>query len=296
MIMERLNFSNIWYVLSLVFLFAIPVILYFILRNKSDKTIKITLLVLAFGNFSLHFLKILHPSYLSNINYSLIRISLENICGVSTVLLPFAMLCKNKTIKGYFYLISLLGGLMAVVLTTDPNGKYVFQFDTIRYYVCHYVLFSLPILAVTLKEFKPNFKSSIWMPLMFFIGQTIIFVNEIILSYAGLVNHTPESFLSGDFRNAAFVFGPNTEFKSIVDTFHFLVPDIFTKNIFGIEGVGDFYWPVIWLLVPVVLFFPLGYFLFTLPFTHDDVKNYVAEKKLILFKKKVGDANEEGKD
>ena len=296
MIMERLNFSNIWFVLSLVLLFAIPLGLYFLLRNKSEKVIKITLLSLAFGNFLLHFLKIFHPSYLAEFNYSLIRMSLENICAVSTVILPFAMLCKNKTFKGYFYLISFLGGLMAVILTTEPNGIYIFEFNSIRYYICHYILFAVPILAVVLKEFKPNFKSCIWMPLMFFIGQTIIFLNEIILSCVGLVSHTTESFLSGDYRNAAFVFGPNTEFKGIIDTFHFLVPDIFTKNIFGIEGVGDFYWPVIWLLVPVVLFFPLGYLLFTLPFTYKDVVSYIKEKKFNIIKKKEGEANEEGKD
>ena len=227
----------------------------------------------------LHFLKILHPSYLEDINYSLVRMSLENICAVSTVILPFAMICKSKTIKGYFYLIAFLGGLMAVILTTEPNGRYIYDFESIRYYVCHYILFTVPILAIALKEFKPDFKSSLWMPLMFFTGQTIIFLNEIFLAKVGLVEHTAESFLSGDYRNAAFVFGPNTEFKYLVDKIGFLVPEIFTKNIFGIEGVGDFYWPVIWLLIPVVIFFPLAYFLFTLPFTYTDVVEYINSKK-----------------
>lgn len=279
MIMEQLNFSNIWYVLSLILLLVIPLTLYLLLKNKSDKIVKFTLLGLAIGNFLLHFLKILHPSYLEDINYSLVRMSLENICAVSTVILPFAMICKSKTIKGYFYLIAFLGGLMAVILTTEPNGRYIYDFESIRYYVCHYILFTVPILAIALKEFKPDFKSSVWMPLMFFAGQTIIFLNEIFLAKVGLVEHTAESFLSGDYRNAAFVFGPNTEFKYLVDKIGFLVPEIFTKNIFGIEGVGDFYWPVIWLLIPVVIFFPLAYFLFTLPFTYTDVVEYINSKK-----------------
>ena len=276
MIMEM---GNIYYIFSLVILFAIPTILYFILRNRSEKTIKYTLLGMAIFNFLLHFLKILHPSYLAELEHSLIRMTVENICALTTVVLPFAMLCKNKTIKGYFYLIGLLGGLMAVIFTTEPKGHLIYEFNSMRYYVCHYILFAVPILAVTLKEFEPDFKSSIWMPLMFFGGQTIILLNELFLHTVGLVNHTIESFLSGDFRNAAFVFGPNTEFKWIVDKFSFLVPEIFTKNIFGIEGVGDFYWPVVWLLVPVVLFFPLFYFLITLPFTYGDVKEFVSDIK-----------------
>ena len=276
MVME---IGNLYYILSIVFLLAIPTTLYFLLRNRSEKTIKITLLALAVGNFLLHFLKIFHPSYLANLEYSLIRISIENICGLSTIVLPFAMLSKNKTFKGYLYLISLLGGMMAVIFTTDPKGHPIYEFNSIRYYVCHYILFAVPVLSVALKEFKPDFRSSIWMPLFFLGGQTIILLNELFLVAVGLVEHTTKTFLSGDFRNAAFVFGPNTEFKHLVDTFSFLVPDIFTKNIFGIEGVGDFYWPVIWLLVPVVLFFPLFYFLITLPFTYRDVKEFVVNIK-----------------
>ena len=106
---------------------------------------------------------------------------------------------------------------------------------------------------------------------MFFAGQTIILLNEAFLWLVGLVDYTPETFLSSDFRNPSFVFGPFSEFESMVDMIRFLIPEIFTKNIFGIQGVGDFYWPVIWLLFPVILFFPVVYFLFTLPFTYKDV-------------------------
>ena len=71
----------------------------------------------------------------------------------------------------------------------------------------------------------------------------------------------------------SFVYGPNGSGGGLVDALLFFVPDVFTKNIFGIEGVGDFYWPVIWLVVPSVLLFPIGYFLITLPFTYNDFKN-----------------------
>ena len=57
MIMERLNFSNIWYVLSLILLIVIPLLLYLVLKGKSDRKIKNILLGMAFSNFLLHFLK-----------------------------------------------------------------------------------------------------------------------------------------------------------------------------------------------------------------------------------------------
>ncbi len=51
--------------------FAFPLTLYYILRDKSEKTIKYTLLGVAFANFLLHFLKIFHPSYFCDIEESL---------------------------------------------------------------------------------------------------------------------------------------------------------------------------------------------------------------------------------
>lgn len=266
--------GNFYYFLMIFLTFLIPTVLYFCLRGKSEKTIKVTLLIIAFANFTLHFLKIFHPSYFCDIEESLRRMSVENICALSTVVLPFAMLTKNKTIKSYVYLIAFLGGLLATFLPTEPNGRPFYEFNSIRFYFCHCVLFSVPLLALVLKDFKPDFKQAIWMPLMFMLGQTIILCNELFLDLVGLVDYSLETFLSQDFRNPSFVFGPNSEFNWIAEKFTFLIPEIFTKNVFGIEGVGDFYWPVVWIIIPVVIFFPTIYFLLTLPYTYSDVKEF----------------------
>lgn len=274
-----LETGNFYYFLMIFLSFIIPVILYFCLRNRKEETIRKALLVLAFANFALHFLKIFHPSYFCDIEESLRRMSVENICALSTVVLPFAMLSKNKTIKSYVYLISFLGGFLATFLPTEPNGRPFYEFNTIRFYFCHCMLMTVPTLALILKDFKPDFKQAIWMPLMFLVGQTIILCNELFLDLVGLVDYTVESFLSQDYRNPAFIFGPNSEFNWIAEKFTFFIPEIFTKNIFGIEGVGDFYWPIVWLIIPIVIFFPTIYFLLTLPYTYKDVKEFVVNLK-----------------
>ena len=276
MIME---IGNIYYFLSLILLFGIPVVLYLMLRNKSKTTVKCILFLLVFANFLLHFLKILHPSYQAEMNYSLIRMSLENICGVTTVFLPFAMLSKNKTIKGYFYSIAIIGGLMAVLITTDPVGKPITEFNTIRYYVCHYILFSVPIVGLLTGEFQPKLLSAIFMPFIFLIGQTVILLNEFFLVAVGLVKYVPEMFFSAEWRNAAFVFGPSSDYEFIAETFPFLIPDIFRTNFLGIEGIENFYCPVLWALVPSLIVYPIVYFLLCLPFVIRNKKN---ERKLLI--------------
>ena len=267
MIME---IGNIYYFLSLALLIICPTVLYLFVKNKYEDDIKLILVLIAFGNFLLHFLTILHPSYLANMNYSFIRLSLENICGVTTVFLPFVMLSKNKTLKGYFYMMAFIGGLMAVIKTTDPVGAPITEFNTIRYYICHYILFSIPIVAVLTGEYNPRVSSSIFMPILFLGGQTIIFLNEVVLIALGLVKYTPEMFFSADWRNAAFVFGPTSEYQWIVDKFSFLVPEIFRTNIFGVEGLTNIYWPVVWAIIPALILFPILYFLLAIPFSGRD--------------------------
>ena len=203
-------------------------------------------------------------------NYSLIRLSLENICGLTTVFLPFVMLSNNKTLKGYFYLMAFLGGLMAVIQTTDPVGAPITEFNTIRYYICHYILFSIPIVAVLTEEYNPKISTAIFTPILFLGGQTVIFLNEVFLIAVGLVDYVPEKFFSADWRNAAFVFGPSSEYQWIVEEFSFLVPEIFRTNIFGVEGLTNIYWPVIWAVIPVAIFFPVTYFLLAIPFSGRD--------------------------
>jgi hypothetical protein len=244
------------------------------LRNKTDGQIKGTLFIIALSNFLLHFLKIFHPSYLADMNYSLIRLSLENICAVTTVFLPFVILSNNKTVKGYFYLMAFLGGLMAVIIATDPVGAPITEFNSIRYYICHYILFSIPIVAVLTEEYNPRLITSIFMPILFLGGQTIIFLNEVFLVGVGLIKYIPETFFSADWRNAAFVFGPSSEYQWLVDEFPFLVPELFRTNIFGIEGITNFYWPVLWVIVPAVIFLPLAYIILALPFTGREIEDY----------------------
>lgn len=275
----KMEIGNFWYFLSLALLIIIPVILYFVLRNKSEKTKKWTLLLIAFSNCALHFLKILHPNYLNDIETSLIRMSLENICAISTVFLPIAMLLNNKTIKTYFYFISFLGGLMAIIITTDPVNRNIYEFDTIRYYFCHYVLFTVPVVALLTKEFTPKLKTALHMPFMFLLGQTVILLNELVLWGTGLIEHTPTTFLSPYYHNPAFVFGPNENFKWTIDVFGFLIPTAFKTNIFGVEGLTDCYMPVLWVLVPVMLAFPIFYLIITLPFTYPEVIELINKNK-----------------
>lgn len=271
--------DNIWYVVSLCLILLLPLLTYLILRNKSEKTIKYSLIGIAVFNFVVHFFKVLIPGFSPDVKTSIIRLSLENICAISTVFLPFAMICKNKVIKTYMYFISFVGGLMAIIIPTDPVGHNVLEFNSLRYYICHYCLLMVPCVAAMTKVFKPEIKHAIWMPFMFLLGQTVIFVNELVLWWTGVIDHNWTSFMSPNVHNPSFVFGPNLDFKWTIETFWFLVPKIFRTNIFNIDGLTDCYMPVLWVIFPALIFFPITYFVLTLPFTHQEIKCFICDLK-----------------
>lgn len=226
-------------------------------------------------NFGLHFIKVLFPPYCKKLPYSLKYVTGENICAVSTIFDPFVFHGKKDGIlKDYFWFISLVGGVCALLYPTNALGEFAFSFESIRFYLCHTILALVPLLTVSLGLWKPNPRSMFKIPLMFLCGEALIMLNEIFLIKTGFVHATVADFFSPDFRNPSMVFGPMKNLGWLNKFATVFVPEIFTKNIFGITGVGDFYWPVIWLTVPAFVYFCPLYLLLTFPFD----ENYIMRR------------------
>ena len=101
----NIQLGNIWYFLFLFASFGIFTGLYFLLRKKSEKTIKIVLSSLMIFALVLHFLKGLYPPYSLNYEIHLRDSWFINICGANIALFPFILLSKNKHLKDYMFYI-----------------------------------------------------------------------------------------------------------------------------------------------------------------------------------------------
>lgn len=261
------EFGNIYYCLYWIMAIGIFFVLFFVLKNKSRKTQYLVLFSLLLFNFALHFLKLFFEPYRSGLPGSFRKVSFENICAVSVLIMPWVFLYKkSKALNHYVFFIGVVGGVAAFIYPTEALGEAPFVFDTIRFYVCHYILFLVPFLSALLGMFQPEIKKFWLIPLVFIMVEYLILINEIVLIKLDLVNSDLAAFLDRDTRNNAFIFGPTSDMGGISKAFTIFTPPLFTKDIFNINNGVPFYWPVIWMVVPIFLYLPAIYIFISLPF------------------------------
>ncbi|MDD3999672.1 MAG: hypothetical protein PHX62_02085 [Bacilli bacterium] len=266
--------GNLYYFLYWIFGIGMYSLFYFILRNKTKKTQYLVLLIILFANLVLHFCKLLFEPYRSGLPATIRKVTFENICAVTTLVIPWVFLYKkNKSLNNYILFISTIGGLAALIFPTEALGESPYAFDTIRFYLCHMILLIVPLLTITLNLYRPDIKKFWSIPIIFILFEYIILINELLLIKIGWVETNLASFLSREGRNNAFIFGPTSEFDSFSKIFTVFTPNIFTKDVFNINNGVDFYWPVIWLIIPAFIYFSIIYILFCIPFNNRRKKN-----------------------
>lgn len=274
--------GNFYYMLYITFCIIIFMFIYHILKDKETKKQKQFLQVILFLNLTLHFCKLLFNPYRDNLPQSIRKVSFENICAVSTLVFPFIYLSnsKNSIIKNYFYFIGVLGGGLAILIPTEAIDKSPFCFDTIRFYICHFVLIMVPLLSAKFGIIELDYKKSYFMPICFIIIEMVILINELILIKIGYVQCTDVSmFLDRDYRNSSFIFGPTSSFDGISKIITIFTPKIFKTDYFGLNNGIDFYFPILWLVIPAFIYLPIVNVVIGLPFTGKDIKKEIIEKK-----------------
>lgn len=274
-----IDFGLALYFTILIFLLVFAIILLTIFKDQQSKITRRFLIILAFINFALHFLKILLPPYSdvfalgvsNNFPYSLYNLSFDNICSVNTILLPFALLSKKQGFKDSVLALSFVGGLLAILYPYDFLYQNVFVVDAIRYYICHFILLIVPLFAIILKVHKVSYKSFYKIPLFLIFEMAIILFNNSFLSEIGLLNMRSD-IAAKDYFNTAFVYGPyfgkeDTILKFLdifVPKFLKTVPQGFTyfdtlRGFYDNGGVIK-YWPILWAIGPIIIYvLPLSF-------------------------------------
>ena len=253
--------------LYFVFLFVcvgLTVGLYFLLRNKTDKTKKIVLFSILAFNFLLHFSRVF---YMNTADF-LCAVSFNNICATSVVFFPFIFLSKSDTWKDYMVYIGMLSGAATMLYPEGVLGSDMTYFDNWRFYICHMLLFVVSCLIVVLKVHKLNYHRIWKMPFCFLFMYLIIMVNTVLTSELGL--STPRGTdLQVPYNNESLVWYPDRLAGSILSVF---VPDFLKYVPFGEHAGEAKYWPFLWIVCPVFIAAFVGCFLLSLPFEWRHVK------------------------
>lgn len=263
--------GNFYYFLYFAIAIAITIGLILYLKNKDDKVKRKVILFLLFSAFALHFIKLLFPPYNTMFPEIIRKSTFENICAVSTLVFPFIFLSKSKILKDYMIVMGIISGLAAYLYPTEAifdtfdsvyfGMKGAFSFDVIRFYYAHLVIFLVPFLMGYFKLHEFKLKRLVFLPITIMMTLAIIYLNEVALFNLGWID--PSGFYDVDLRNSSFVFGIPSHYKTVGVIFDIFVFDFMKTNPFN--GNPD-YWPVIWLVIPSIIYAPVLAFLANIPF------------------------------
>ena len=139
------------HITTLLLSVAILVILYLLIKNKSEKTQRILLFILSLsGIAAIIFNLVTWNSPLEYLPF--------HMCSINAILLPIAIATKNKTI-GNLLLVWCLGALLALVVNFAQADFEIFSSTFFFYYFPHTFEFGIPILLFVLGifHFKPKY-------------------------------------------------------------------------------------------------------------------------------------------
>ena len=158
------------HIISLLAAAVMNVGLYYALRNRSQKVQTAVLTVFSLSGIAAVLFDLLRwGCVLQNLPLHL--------CSINAVLLPIAVLTRNKTI-GNMLLLWCLGALAALVLNNEVAGIKLFGESFIFYYFPHVFEFGIPIILFKLKLIKKDVKC---------IGSTMA-LTMLIYSFVHLCN------------------------------------------------------------------------------------------------------------
>ncbi|VEU80728.1 TMEM164 family acyltransferase [Haploplasma axanthum] len=293
--METLKFYLLYVPLGVI----ATILLVKYLKNKTNEQRYRFLIYLSIAALLLHLIKPFFFPYNTEVyseNGILIiskpsiyrKMTFENICAVSALVYLPLLLLKKKIPLDYIATIGLIGGFAAFMYPTEVIlGMFdsmkvtyklgLFSFDTMRFYIVHYLIFIIPFLLLYYKLHTFELKRAIFLPISILVMLTMVYVNELILDKFGWLDAVHEYagrdiFLDSNIRNSSFVFGISDGFKKIGIIIDMLVPK-FMKE--------PYYIPVLWITIPAFVYGPLLYFGFEYA---TDRKKAVLELKT-LFKK-----------
>ena len=281
---------NFWYFFWLVLFAAICVGLYFLLKDKTEKTKKIVLMSMLLFAVVLHFLKCFFPPYSTEKDRLYRDIFFINICAANICLFPIIFMSKSNVWKDYMFYLGLLGGGLALVYPAEPmlkTDQMAEILDIIRFYIHHGILLIVPLLMVLLKLHTISYKRVWSAPTGLLAIMLFIMLNQIIQSELGFVPLRGDDLLAIGYKNSSYIWGPDDAIGEFIANF---CPPLFKKVPVGEYMGQEKYWPWVWLIVPAYLLVTPIAFLLSLIFDFknlkEDIKTKLPEWKKFLRDKK----------
>ncbi|MCQ2087850.1 MAG: YwaF family protein [Bacilli bacterium] len=183
-----------------IFLIALPLTLYFSLRNANPVKIRYFLLIIAIGTTLAYFgtgdwRDLVQPWELP-----------FHLCNLAMVLICIVLIFKPKRLFYFTYFINVFGAILAMLMPNYDEFLLVFDPTVVHFWANHMIAFWMPLLCVALKLYeRPKLKQYFYSSVGFLGYFILVFVlNTVFTAYQGTVVH----YLWNDFtiRGTDFFF------------------------------------------------------------------------------------------
>lgn len=282
----NIQMFNGWYFLFLLISIAGLVGMYFLLRNRTKKTIRIVLFSILVFAIVLHFMKGLFPPYSLNREMHLRDSWFINICGANLALFPFIFISKNNHLKDYMVYLGVFSGLIAIFYPMEPMLKAnqaAEWIDIIRFYIHHNIIWYVPLLMVLLKVHTISYKR-VWSTPAILLGVMLfIMLNQIFQSELGFIPLRGDDIYNITYINNSLIWGPDGRLSKLIE---WACPGFFKVIPAGPYAGTAKYWPWFWLIVPAFVILTPLCFLFSLIFDFKAFKSDMIILKGKLTKRK----------
>lgn len=287
--MPIIEIGNMYYFMYIGIALLVTVIAVLFLRHKSERFRFWFIFGILLLNLAIHFLKLLifpynDPYYVEHI---WVKASLENICAVSVVIFPFLYFVKHKVIKDFMVMLGIASGILAIVFPADAIGetfnavpilytKGAFDLETMRFYTTHILLFLAPFLMMRFKQHELSISRIIYAPMLLVGLLFVLYFNEFFLSLLGWVP-SGRDMMNPVGRNPSLIFGIKDlqSLTGVGTLLKVLVPHFLTVH--PITG-EQFYWPVVWMIGPIIVYGSFIAFLFALAYDKQNTLAFVLDK------------------
>lgn len=258
--MATVEFGNLYYFMYIAIGILITILSVRFLKNKTTKFRYWFIFGLIIFNLFVHVAKVFIYPY-TTVDYVITKISFENVCAVSALLYPFLFFAKNKTLKDYMVLVGMASGIITFIYPVDVMSQYfngaeffsaprnAFMLENMRFYLSHLILFIVPFLMMHYGFHTLSIKRAYRAPFMLVIILVIIFINELIFTLIGWI--PKNQFFDPNHRNPSFIFGVRGDLAGLGMILGVFVPAAFRVNPWF---AGDAYLPVIWLIIPAMVY------------------------------------------
>ena len=173
--------SLVWYIWLIVTIVLLGLGAY-LMRNLQEKTQMRILFGMTLFAWVVHFSR-----YWLDPNLKTHTLFFEDLCGFNTMLYPFLFKMKNKVTKDIMYFVGMVFASHSLFYPNNIDGDPILFYNTIRFFLAHFILVAVPLWLVLWKRHVPQFKNIPWMVVYVLVGAMYSFSLSVVLYETGLL-------------------------------------------------------------------------------------------------------------